>query len=172
MLSEALVGWQGVLDRVDDLHHSAETSSEIKPVKNLVPESLIRDEESGNDNARYIDGSKAVSSNELRDINAFSFVGGGASITYVEDGTKTSASTTSAELAFSVSIFLKITKEITIGLLGSSFDSTKMGTLSLKAKKAWGSSDSEKSGRSFTLSDPDYGDSFDVKVSTCRFHIF
>jgi hypothetical protein len=166
-LTRALAGWEGVLKRVEDLYLTAETSSVIKPVKNLVPKALITDK-SGKDNVRFISGSLAQNSNEIRDISAFSFVGGGSSITYVEDETVESSKSESNEQ----------TKEGNDGrffstdtrLVFAAFDvKDTVGTGFFELiNKGTGTGTSVTSTRSFTLSDPDVGDSFDVKV--CSSH--
>jgi hypothetical protein len=171
-LTRTLTGWQGVLKRVADLYETAETSSEIKPVKNLVPESLITDK-AGKDNARFINGSLAPNSNELRDISAISFVGGGASITYVEDETLDSKESTSTETVKDRDTSGGVITDSRIAVVA--FDiSLHIGSISSESSnKLTGTEKSSTSARSFTLSDPDVGDSFDVKVrsSDCLPHV-
>jgi hypothetical protein len=162
-LSRALTGWQTVLQRVDDLYASAETSSIIKPITNLVPQALLTDK-AGNDNVRFINGSQSPNANALREINAFSFVGGGSSITYVEDeSVETEDSTTygiSASLTRSLNIYSKV-KISSVDFAGSATAGLSFDT---DFSSASGRSSRVTSARSFTLSDPDVGDSFDVKV--------
>jgi hypothetical protein len=162
-LTRAQTGWEGVLERVNDLYDSAETSSVIKPVTNLVPQSLITDQ-AGKDNARFIDGSRAPNSNELRDISAFSFVGGGASITYVEDQTLEWAESTSIGVALEISTAFNFESDVKVVVVGITAAISAGFGLAVESNTAWGTAGSVTSARSFTLSDPDVGDSFDVKV--------
>jgi hypothetical protein len=162
-LSRALLGWEGILNRVNELYETAETSSVIKPVKNLVPESLITDK-SGKDNARFIDGSLARNSNGLREINAFNFVGGGSSITYVEDTTDEWAKSTSVGISLEFTRALNFDADVKFAVFGFNAHLSAGITTGDESSTTRGTSGSVTSARSFTLSDPDVGDSFDVKV--------
>jgi hypothetical protein len=163
MLTRALSGWESALERVDELYETAETSSVIKPVTNLVPESFIADK-SGKDSARYIDGSEAPNSNELREISAFSFVGGGSSITYVEDLTLEWAESTNIGVAVDFSTSFNFAADVKAVVVGFTAAISTGLTVSVESNTAWGTAGSVTNARSFTLSDPDVGDSFDVKV--------
>jgi hypothetical protein len=172
-LTRARTGWLGALDRVKKMYDSAESSSLIKPVTNLVPESLITDQ-AGKDNARFIDGSLAPNSNKLRDISAFSFVGGGSSITYVEDQTLEWAESTSIGVALEISTAVNFEADVKVVVIGITAAISAGLTVSVEANTAWGTAGSVTSARSFTLSDPDLGDSFDVKArasSNCLSHV-
>ncbi len=162
-LTRALDGWTAMITRVIDLYNNAETSKSIRPFTNLVPESLLVDS-NGQDNVNFIDGNRAPNSNELRDISAISFVGGGSVVTYNEgerqyqrelSGSGSSKETVK-ERSRSIEFFSAQSRYF-FGLKLTSIDTSE-------SESQDGVETSVQSGRFFRLSDPNDGDSFDVKV--------
>jgi hypothetical protein len=161
-LKEGIDGWQKQIDRVDDLYKNAGKDSSIKAVTNLVSNQLLQKD--GKDSVTRANGSKADNANEIRDISAISFVGGGSVFQFYEE--QSSEITTwkghgvlneeigglmaAGDPQFAV---VKIEFEARLGFGGRQVEhendgDTKATTLT----------------RGITLSDPDDGDSFDVKV--------
>ncbi len=161
-LKEGIDGWQKQIDRVDDLYKNAGKDSSIKPVTNLVSNQLLQKD--GKDSVTRANGSKADNANEIRDISAISFVGGGSSITYSEELANEITKWNGSTVAGSRMVGVKTDhgKSLTAFLLSFSFQALA-GSGSLDADSK-GSSQSVSREQSLTLSDPDDGDSFDVKV--------
>ncbi len=67
-LQEALKGWQGIIDRNDKLHLDA-GAGKLKAVTQLVADTLLQDDK-GQDNVKFINGSKAPDANALRTVSA------------------------------------------------------------------------------------------------------
>jgi hypothetical protein len=161
-LKGGIGGWQKQVDRVDDLYKNAGKDSRIKPVKNLVSNQLLQ--KNGADSVMRIDGSKAENANEIRDISAISFVGGGSSIQYTEEFSYEVSST--KETGNSIELLagprtagdpklavVKLELSIFVGLGYQRVQTMSEGT-----------SASITLSRAFTFSDPDHLDQFDVKV--------
>jgi hypothetical protein len=71
-LEEARKGWQGILDRDDQLYLDAR-DKKLKAVTKLVADALLQDE-NDKDNVKYINGTDAPDANALRDISAIRHV--------------------------------------------------------------------------------------------------
>jgi len=161
-LSGAVAGWQTLIDYRNSLDVKAANGA-LLPVKNLVPEALINDSK-GDDSVFYINGTKAANANAIREIAAFSFVGGGSKIAYVESGSRSDSSSTSSRSVFEIDArarFFASEKFVVIGIEANA----EIGYARSESSTHTNGSKSEvEATRSFILGDPDEGDSFDIQV--------
>ncbi len=67
-LEEARKGWQSIIDRNDKLYADAR-AGKLKAVTQLVANALLQDDK-GNDNVKYINGTNASDANALRTVSA------------------------------------------------------------------------------------------------------
>ena len=162
-LSGAIAGWNSVLDRVQDLYDTAETSKTILPIKNLVSEQLLVGDD-GKDQVSYINGSRAANANVIRDISGISFVGGGATMAYTEQETIESTKTKGTGASSEMNVGDLFTVELTIAVVTIN-EAYSEGTITSKESSLQtGTATTTDSARGFALGDPDVGDSFDIKV--------
>ncbi len=162
-LSRALNGWTAMITRVIDLHNNAETSTSIRPFTNLVPESLLLDSK-GKDSVTFVDGSRAPNANELRDIAAISFIGGGSAVTYYEGDLIDKMELSGSGVSVDFTIGAQTDADVSVGPVGFYIEARTDLIVESESSREDGSETSVRSGRFFRFSDPDEGDSFDVKV--------
>jgi hypothetical protein len=158
-LGKAYDGWTSMVKRIDDLHTGKSSSVfvPIVPVVNLVSEQLL-------DNVKNLDGSKASSADEIRTINAISFVGGGSAIQYSVERSleETKWKGTGFMQEFLVGAYTAGDPEFTV--IGIEFEANfKLGGRFVQTTND-GKTTGKVSSSTFTLSDPDVGDEFDVQV--------
>ncbi len=67
-LEEARKGWQSILDRDDKLYVDAR-AGKLKAVTQLVANALLQNDQ-GQDNVKFINGTKAPDANALRTVSA------------------------------------------------------------------------------------------------------
>jgi hypothetical protein len=163
-LTEGLDGWQQQINRVDALYRDAGKNSSINimPVKNLVSNQLLQKD--GKDSVTWLNGSMAENANEIRDISAISFVGGGSSIQYTEESSSETSKSNGGSFSLLRSVSAIVAGDPVVTPVKVEFRSE----ISLGGRVVLSGQDTTLSSttfsRAFTLSDPDEGDSFDVKV--------
>jgi len=177
-LTTTIAQWNKVIQRVEDLHASADRGEiqsnsatlthvtgfdSSKITSSLVAEDLLKDL-NGNSIVKNLDGSIAGDVSGIEALSAFSFVGGGASLGFsvgVEKDTGSQKSISfgvGAEAGFSLSVGINaFGADFSFGLGYSASFAAGFGD-DVSESRAQGS------GRSFTLADNDDGDQFDVKV--------
>ncbi len=161
-LKEGIAGWQKQVDRVDDLYKNAGKDSNIKAVTNLVSNQLLQT--NGADSVTRLDGSKAENANEIRDISAISFVGGGSSIQYTEEFSSETSTTRGTSNMQELVAGALIAGDPTFAVVKIEFGVT----IGIGYRRVQSSSETDSKSatfsRVFTFSDPDHRDQFDVKV--------
>jgi hypothetical protein len=164
-LGKAYNGWTSMVTRIDDLHTGKSSSVfvPIVPVVNLVSEQLLVDKD-GKDNVKNLNGSKASSANEIRAINAISFVGGGSAIQYsVEDSLERTKWEGNGDMQEEIGgVFTAGDPKLAVIQLEYNFN-FKFGGRQFEFSNE-GNTKGKASSSTFTLSDPDVGDEFDVQV--------
>ncbi len=165
-LTSSISGWQSVLDRNSQLLSDARTGGlKNYEVTHLVADALLQDQ-NGVDNVKFINGTNAPDGEKLRSISAISFSGGGSSIAFSDKHGKTRSKTTTNTTILKDEeglvyqdqiIFATAGLRVTSSLLHQGYDDD-VDTAT--------NSNETTSMPSFTLSDADRGDYFDVQIFT------
>ncbi len=160
-LGKAYDGWTDMVTRIDNLHTGVTPLT--VPIKNLVSEQLLVDKD-GKDNVKNLDGSKASSAKEIREINAISFVGGGSAIQYsVEQSSEETRWDGKGDMQEEIGgLFTAGDPKLAVLQLEYNFN-FKFGGRQVEFSNE-GNTKGKASSTAFTLSDPDVGDEFDVQV--------
>jgi hypothetical protein len=101
---------------------------------------------------------------ELRSLSAFSFVGGGSTLTFEEDVSKDTEVDDGFSVSFSLDIGLNIEIAINVPGLKTKTKIKLHGLVGLETGEDHADVTSHGYGRSFSLGDNNDGDQFDIKV--------
>jgi hypothetical protein len=165
-LQASVSGWQSLLNRNSQLMVNASTGKlSSYAVTHLVAEALLQDD-NGNDNVKYINGSNAPDANKLRAISAISFGGAGSMISYTETLTNSSFDSESDTTTKLAQATLALENTISPGGFGAlrafALTLTTQLDISFASEKTFEATRT----RGFSLGDSDQGDVFDVQVFT------
>ena len=171
LLTQSQSGWQNILDTNNQLYDDA-SNGKIQSVSGLVPQSLLVN---GSVLVRTPDGSlgNTTDVNIIEKFSAFSFSGGGSTITYTEIFMSATDSITTKDSGSSLGGGLIVSADGTIAAVAFASQVAFSGSSITSVSKSQTTSLETDITRSFTLSDPDIGDSFDVQVvcSKCTFFV-
>ena len=169
-LTTTISGWNSVVSRIRALHSQADlgkipsTAASLIAVGNFATNDISMVPPELMSNLKTASGAAVLNKIGAKSISAFSFTGGGASLSFEEmqmsDSKSTSGFTSSSETDTGSAYSFKI-KVVVIGF-NANFDSSSGKTMVQSGAKS--SEVTSRSTRTFTLSDPDAGDSFDVQV--------
>ncbi len=177
-IQTSIDGWQGTIDRVAKLHQRADEGdlssatattltstrvvvgdADITKSSSIVAPSLL-------DGLKNLGGSSASSSNveAVKAYSAISFSGGGSELVFADSGASETANIDTITVAFELKAGFKVDFMITI--FGFGARGKVGGGVIAKYDHEEGTETKESHAytRTFTLSDPDDGDAFDVQV--------
>ena len=162
LLTQSQSGWQNIFDTNNQLYTDA-LNGKILSISGLVPQSLLVN---GSVLVRNLDGSLGNSTDVsiIEKFSAFSFSGGGSSITYNEIFTSGTNTVTTTDSGSTIGGGLMVTTEGTAAVVAFAGQVAFTGSSVTSVSNSQTTSIQTDVTRSFTLSDPDIGDSFDVQV--------
>ena len=163
LLTQSQSGWQDIFDTNNKLYTDA-LNGKMRSISGLVPQSLLMND--GFVLVRNLDGSLGNSTdvNIIEKFSAFSFSGGGSSITYNEIFTSATDTITTTDSGSSIGGGLMVTTEGTAAVVAFAGMVAFSGSSVTSVSNSQTTTIQTDVTRSFTLSDPDVGDSFDVQV--------
>jgi hypothetical protein len=182
-LTDSIKGWQSIVDRVAQLHQRADDGDLSKTTASAITSTNVHVgatdlERDGSivapellDNLKDLNGNSVSASQDgaskiavVKAYSAISFSGGGSELTFAASAVTEEASLDTITVAFELKAGVKA--ELSGKIFGVGVKGDKGGGIlgNYEHEQGIETQGSRSSTRSFTLSDPDDGDAFDVQV--------